>query len=141
MRSPIDPVEADLCPVCLHDQNHDMSEGNCAQCGGELDGVRFHLEVEFPLRPAELPGNLTVALYGEYCDWMVHHINIRGVRPTRLFTRCTSGYSAPTRSKRSNHIPETTSHIIARREAVHALPLGFTYTAVSIPLRGCHPPP
>jgi len=81
MTSTIDPVQADLCPVCLHDQNREMSEGNCAQCDGEFEGVRFHLKVEFSVGPAQLPGNLTVDFCVDCASWIRGHINTRGVRP------------------------------------------------------------
>lgn len=76
----IAPLEADVCEVCQLVQDHSMADGRCAQCGDELDGVGFHLEIEFPLGAADLPANVVVDLCGDCAAWVGHHINYRGVQ-------------------------------------------------------------
>lgn len=74
----IAPFEADICEACQHVQNHRLDEGQCMQCGDEI-GLGFHIEVEFPLGEANLPGMLAGELCGDCADWIACDINYESV--------------------------------------------------------------
>lgn len=76
----IAPLEADVCRPCQLVQDHALPDGACMECGADLDGAGFEIELEHPLGPANLPALKVGTLCGECAGWIASDINYRGLR-------------------------------------------------------------
>lgn len=75
---PIEPMEADICRVCQHVQDHELPDERCMKCGDEISS-KCYLEVHYPLGPADLPAMLTGTLCGDCAGWVACDINYDGI--------------------------------------------------------------